>query len=156
MSHSRESICDKNGLVPALALAERRRRCGKGKNNPAVVIRIAGAAAKFATSTSHNPLPSRAPIPHFDHPPSLHTSRDILDSRALVAPFHTNTTHHGDYRRQGATPLRYRLRQNSLLTRFAPQIKQIEDEMAKTQKNKATSYHLGTEPRQRKSQTTFD
>ena len=26
---------------------------------------------------------------------------------------------------------------------FAPQIKDIEAEMAKTQKNKATSYHLG-------------
>lgn len=41
-----------------------------------------------------------------------------------------------------------------LLTRIAPQIKQIEDEMAKTQKNKATSYHLGTYnhvARQRKS-----
>lgn len=31
----------------------------------------------------------------------------------------------------------------SLLTVLAPQIKDIEAEMAKTQKNKATSYHLG-------------
>ena len=30
-----------------------------------------------------------------------------------------------------------------LLTACSPQIKGIEEEMAKTQKNKATSYHLG-------------
>ena len=54
---------------------------------------------------------------------------------------HTGPSQDGDHGRQGM----YLLQECGLpllMARF-PQIKGIEEEMAKTQKNKATSYHLG-------------
>lgn len=59
--------------------------------------------------------PSPVSIPHFNHPPSLHPSRDILVPCALAALPHTNTIHHGDYRRQGAPPSQSRNKENYCL-----------------------------------------
>ncbi|THY03896.1 GTP binding protein-like protein, partial [Aureobasidium pullulans] len=73
-----------------------------------------------ATHVTQTTLSSRnsRPIPNKHHPPwlppSTRCATTVLESPEFLA-----------------------------LTRIAPQIKQIEDEMAKTQKNKATSYHLG-------------
>ena len=56
--------------------------------------------------------PSPVSIPHFNHPPSLRPSRAILNLCALVALSHTNTAHHGDYRRQGAPLPHFRIKKN--------------------------------------------
>ena len=102
------------------------------------------ALAKFATSTSHNPQavarvytafqPSTLATPVARYHRPLRTIRSILHE------------HHPSWRlpltRCATTTIPKQ--EKLLLTPCALQIKQIEDEMAKTQKNKATSFHLGT------------
>jgi hypothetical protein len=60
------------------------------------------------------PRPSPVSIPHINHPPSLHTSRDIPIPCALAAVFPANTSHHGYYRRQGTLPSQSRIKKNYL------------------------------------------
>jgi hypothetical protein len=68
--------------------------------------------AKFAQLRLLTAKPSPVSIPQINHPPSLHTSRDILIPCALAALSHTNTTHHGHYRRQGAPLPQSRMEKN--------------------------------------------
>ena len=115
-----------------------------GKEQPRSRHCSAWHFGNFATSTSRNPQavarvytayqpPTLAtPVARYTH--SLRTSRLILPK------------HHPSWRlpstRCATTTIPHC--EKLLLTPFALQIKQIEDEMAKTQKNKATSFHLGT------------
>jgi hypothetical protein len=116
---------------------------GDPGKNPAVVIALAGTA-KFATSTSHNPqVVARVYTANQTSTLATPVARYLCPLRTSRSISHE---HHPSWRlpstRCATTTIP--TREKLLLTPCALQIKQIEDEMAKTQKNKATSFHLGT------------
>ena len=143
------------GGVGALSRPLQRESGDPGKN-PAVVI-VWLALAKFATSTSHKPQAVARVYTAFQ-PPTLATSvasytQSLRTSRPISHEHRPSWRLPSTRCATTAFPNQEKL----LLTQYALQIKQIEDEMAKTQKNKATSFHLGTHPhylRLSKSQRT--
>jgi hypothetical protein len=81
-----------------------------GKNPAVVIVWLGLPNLQLRLLTIRKPSP--VSIPQINHPPSLHPSRDISVHCALAAVPHTNTIHHGDYRRQGAPPLQSRIEKN--------------------------------------------
>jgi hypothetical protein len=115
----------------------------RGKDNPAVVIALARTCQICATSTSHSQ--AIACVYTANQPPTLAThvaryTHSLRTSRLISHKHHPSWPLPSTRCATTTVPNGEKL----LLTRFALQIKQIEDEMAKTQKNKATSFHLGT------------
>jgi hypothetical protein len=75
-----------------------------GKEQPRSRHCLAGSCQICTTSTSRSQDRRLCLYRIPTHSPSLHSSRDILIPCALAAVSHTNATHHGYYRRQGALP----------------------------------------------------